>query len=113
MADLDQALDAEPTLEQLLAFVTLRKAQAIQIQDELAAALDQLNGLVESGELDPQFAFNDWSFNWSPGRTTWDYPGEVKEIEAILKTTKKAAEADGSATAKTGAPFWTIRAPKP
>jgi hypothetical protein len=112
MADPAQALDAELTLEQLLDFVTVRKAQATRIQDELTAALEQLNGLVESGELDPQFAFNDWSFNWSAGRTTWDYPGEVKEIEAILKTSKKAAEADGTATAKTGAPFWTIRAPK-
>jgi hypothetical protein len=108
MADLSEA-----TLEQLLDFVTVRKAQAIQIQGELTAALDRLNGLVESGDLDPQFSFNDWNFNWSPGRTTWDYPGEVKEIEAILKTSKKAAEADGSATAKTGAPVWTIRAPKP
>jgi len=113
MADPAQTLDAEPTLEQLLAFVTLRKAQIALAQDELTTALNQLNDLVESGELDPQFAFNDWSFNWSPGRTTWDYPGEVKEIEAILKTSKKAAEADGSAVAKTGAPFWTIRAPKP
>jgi hypothetical protein len=112
MADPAQAHDSEPTLEQLLAFVTLRKAQAARIQEELTKALDQLNGLVESGELDPQFAFNDWSFNWSAGRTTWDYPGEVKEIEAILKTSKKAAEANGSATARTGAPYWTIRAPK-
>lgn len=112
MADLAQAHDAEPSLEQLLAFVTLRKAQIALAQDELTKALDQLNGLVESGELDPQFAFNDWSFNWSPGRTTWDYPGKVKEIEAILKTSKKAAEADGTATAKTGAPYWTICAPK-
>ena len=113
MAEPAQAHDAEPTLEQLLAFITLRKAQAAQIQDELTGALDQLNGLVEAGEIDATFSFDDWSFNWSAGRTSWDYPGEVKEIEAILKTSKKAAEANGTATAKTGAPFWTIRSPKP
>jgi hypothetical protein len=108
MANPAQALD----LDQLLAFVVLRKAQAAKIAEELTEALDKLTGLVDEAELDPAFKFNDWSFNCT-SRTTYAYPAEVLEIEGILKTAKKRSEADGSATAKTGAPFWTIRAPKP
>jgi hypothetical protein len=33
-------------------------------------------------------------------------------LEAQTKAAKKAAEADGSATAKVGEPFWTIKPPK-
>ena len=113
MVDLAQAPDSEPTLDQLLELITARKASIAIAQDELTAALDRLNGLVEAGEIDATFSFNDWSFNWSPGRTTWDYPAQVKTIEATLKTSKKAAEADGSAIAKNGSPFWTVRSPKP
>jgi hypothetical protein len=112
MADPAQAHDAEPTLEQLLAFVTLRKAQAAQIQEELTEALDKLTVMVDEAELDCSFSYNDWKFSCT-SRTSYTYPPEVLEIEAILKTSKKAAEADGSAVAKVGAPFWTIRAPKP
>lgn len=108
MADPAQA----PNLDQLLAFVTLRKAQAAKIAKELTEALDKLTALVDEAELDPAFKFNDWSFNCQ-SRTSYTYPAEVLEIEGILKSAKKTAEADGSATAKTGAPFWTIRAPKP
>ena len=108
MADPAQALD----LDQLLAFVILRKAEAAKIQEELTEALDKLTGLVDEAELDPAFKFNDWSFNCT-SRTSYAYPPEVAEIEVILKIAKKTAEADGSAIAKTGAPFWTIRAPKP
>ena len=108
MADLAQA----PDLDQLLAFVCLRKAQAAKIQEELTEALDKLTVLVDEAELDPAFKFNDWSFNCT-SRTSYSYPPEVLEIEGILKNAKKAAEADGTAVAKLGAPFWTIRSPKP
>jgi len=107
MADPAQAVD----LDQLLAFVVLRKAQAAKIAEELTEALDQLTHLVDEAELDPAFKFNDWSFNCT-SRTSYAYPAEVLEIEGKLKSAKKTAEADGSATAKIGAPFWTIRAPK-
>ena len=107
MADPAQALD----LDQLLAFVVLRKAQAAKIQEELTEALDKLTALVDEAELDPSFAFDDHKFSMTC-RTSYTYPAEVTEIEGILKAAKKTAEADGSAIAKTGAPFWTIRAPK-
>ena len=108
MADPAQAVD----LDQLLAFITLRKAQAAKIAEELTEALDKLTALVDEAELDPAFKFEDWSFNCT-SRTTYAYPPEVAEIEGILKAAKKRSEADGSAIAKLGAPFWTIRAPKP
>jgi hypothetical protein len=37
----------------------------------------------------------------------------VQELEAQTKAAKKASEANGTATAKAGAPFWTIKPPKP
>jgi hypothetical protein len=108
VADLSQPSE----LDQLLAFVTLRKAQATKIQEELTEALDKLTALVDEAELDCQFKFNDWSFSCT-SRTSYTYPPEVLEIESIFKSAKKTAEADGSAIAKVGAPFWTIRSPKP
>ena len=104
-----QALDSDQLLQQVVAL----KAQIKAAEAELAPLLDQLSTLTEEGDLDATFAFDDWSFNWSPGRTTYEYPPEIKEIEAILKQSKKTAENNGSAIKKLGAPFWTIRAPKP
>lgn len=109
MADPAQTLNPE----QLLAFITLRKAQAARIQEELTEALDQLSELLTTGEIDATFSFDDHAFNWSEGRRSFTYPPEVTEIEGILKAAKKRSEEDGSATAKVGTPFWTIRAPKP
>ena len=109
MADPAQA----PDPDQLLAFITLRKAQAARIQEELTEALEQLSELLTTGEIDATFSFDDHAFNWSEGRRTFTYPSEVAEIEGILKAAKKRAEEDGSATPKLGTPFWTIRAPKP
>ena len=107
MADVSQA----PDLDQLLSFITLRKAQATRIQEELTEALDKLTAMVDEAELDPSFSFDDHKFSMTC-RTSYSYPSEVLEIEAILKSAKKTAEADGSAIAKLGAPFWTIRSPK-
>jgi hypothetical protein len=111
MADRAQAVDPDLTLEQLLAFIPLRKAQASRIQEELTECLDRLTALVDQCELDQSFSFEDWSFSCT-SRTSYNYPSEVKEIEGILKAAKKTAEGNGSATAKTGVPFWTIRSPK-
>ena len=112
MADRAPAVDPELSLEQLLAFITLRKAQAAKIAEELTECLDRLTALVDQCELDQSFSFEDWSFSCS-SRTSYDYPAEVKEIEGKLKAAKKTAEGNGSATPKVGAPFWTIRSPKP
>ena len=107
--DLD-AMDADQVLDRL---VEVRQALArLKSTDE--ALLDRLDQLAEAGEVDRGgFSHNDWAVSWSAGRKSYDYPAGVKALEAQTKAAKKASEADGSATATTGAPFWTIRAPKP
>jgi hypothetical protein len=115
MAELTQALDLDQlsTDEVLDRLVAVRQAMAaLKAQDE--ALLDRLSELVEAGELDPGgFTHQDFSFSWSAGRRSWAYPAAVQELEAQTKAAKKASEADGTATATTGAPFWTIRPPQP
>jgi hypothetical protein len=115
MPDPAQTLDFEQlsTDELLDHLVAVRQAMAaLKAQDE--ALLDRLSELVEQGELDPGgFTHQDFSFSWSAGRKSWSYPAEVQELETQTKAAKKASEADGTATASTGAPFWTIRPPQP
>jgi hypothetical protein len=108
MADTTQA----PDVEELLAEIVQLKTIAAETQDQLTKHLDRLTALVDEAEIDQSFKFNDWSFSCT-SRTTYDYPGEVQEIEQIFKTAKKTAEANGTATAKVGAPSWTIKPPKP
>lgn len=108
MVDSTQTLDSEQLLESIVAL----KAQAKAIDEQLTAALAQLTHLVDECEIDQAFKFNDWAFSCT-SRTSYEYPQAVKEIEGILKTARKASEADGTATAKVGTPFWTIRSPKP
>ena len=109
MVDLSQTSNPE----QLLAYVIALKGQLKPLESDLSDSLDQLNVLIENGEVDASFEFEDWSFNWSPGRTTFVYPAEILEIEAEVKTAKKKAVADGKATTKIGAPYWTIKSPRP
>jgi hypothetical protein len=115
MPDAAQTLDFEQlsTDELLDHLVAVRQAMAaLKAQDE--ALLDRLSELVDAGELDPGgFTHQDHAFSWSAGRKSWAYPVEVQELEAQTKAAKKASEANGSATAKVGAPFWTIKPPKP
>ena len=103
-------MDADQVLDRL---VEVRQALAkLKAADE--ALLDRLSVLAEAGEIDQGgFSHNDWAFSWSAGRRSWSYPPGVQALEAQTKAAKKASEADGSATAKVGAPFWTIRSPKP
>jgi len=115
MPDSAQTLDFEQlSIDELLDhLVAVRQAMAaLKAEDE--ALLDRLSDLVEQGKLDPGgFTHNDHAFSWSAGRKSWSYPAAVGELEAQTKAAKKASEADGSATATTGAPFWTIRPPQP
>jgi len=115
MPDPTQTLDFEQlsTDELLDHLVAVRQAMAaLKAEDE--ALLDRLSELVEAGELDPGgFTHNDHAFSWSAGRKSWSYPAAVQELEAQAKAAKKASEADGTATAKLGAPFWSIKPPKP
>jgi hypothetical protein len=115
MAEQTQTLDLDQlsTDEVLDRLVLVRSAMArLKASDE--ALLDRLTQLVDAGELDPGgFTHNDHSFTWSPGRKSWTYPAGVQGLEAQAKAARKASEADGSAVATTGNPFWTIKPPKP
>lgn len=115
MVDLTQTLDLEGlSADQTLdALIEVRRAiDWLKARD--ASLLDRLDHLAENGEVDQGgFSHNDWTFSWSAGRRSWSYPAAVQGLEAQLKTAKKAAEADGSATATTGASFWTIKSPRP
>jgi hypothetical protein len=104
------AMDADQLLDCLIEVRTglARLKEADQI------LLDRLSVLAEAGEIDQGgFSHNDWAFSWSAGRKSWAYPAAVQELESKTKAAKKAAEADGSAVATTGSPFWTIREPRP
>lgn len=111
MPDLDAiaALDADQALDLLIQ--TRQQLAALKATD--AALLDRLDQLAEEGEIDRGgFTHRDWAISWSAGRRSWSYPEPVQALEAGLKAAKKAAEANGSATATQGAPYWTIREPK-
>ena len=115
MVDLTQTLDLENlSADQALdALIDVRQAiEWLKARD--ASLLDRLDELAAAGEIDHGgFSYNDWTFAWSAGRRTWAYPPAVAAIEQQLKAAKKSAESDGSATATTGASFWTIKPPKP
>jgi len=104
------AMDADQLLDHL---ISVRQALAkLKATDE--ALLDRLDQLAQAGEVDQGgFTHQDWAFSWSAGRKSWSYPEPVLALEQQLKTARKASEADGSATATTGAPYWTIREPRP
>jgi hypothetical protein len=114
MADLTQTLDLDQltTDEVLDQLVQVRQALAkLKASDE--ALLDRLDQLAEAGEVDQGgFSHQDYAFTWSAGRRSWTYPAGVLGLEAQAKAAKKASEADGSAVATTGSPFWTIKPPK-
>ena len=101
-ADLDVLLDA----------VTAIKAQQKELEQQLESLLESLNTAMATGQLDPAFSHNDWAFCHSPGRLSYEFPPEVRQIEQQLKVAKDSAIQQGSATEKRGKPFWTVRAPK-
>jgi len=117
MVDLVQTVDVDldaMNADQVLDRITEVRTAMARLKASDEALLDRLTQLVDAGELDPGgFSHNDWAFSWSAGRKSWTYPAGVMGLEAQVKAAKKAAEADGSATAKVGEPFWTIKSPKP
>ena len=113
MADPTQAPEPGPlSVDEILDQITATKLLAKGVEAHLATLQDRLTERLEAGEIDHAFSHNDWSFSYSLGKRTWSYPPAVKAAETSLKAAKKAAEADGTATATTGAPFWTVRPPK-
>lgn len=117
MADLARASEADLSalnVDDLLDYLIELRTGLARLKALDERVLDRLSELVDAGELDPGgFSHADWSFTWSAGRRSWAYPADVMGLEAQAKAAKKASEADGSATATNGAPFWTIKPPKP
>ena len=112
MADLTPQALAALNTDQLLDLAVATKAQAKRLAGDLTLIQDELTGRMEAGELDPSFDHDDWGFSWSEGKRSWQYPSAVTAIETKLKTARQVAQANGTATAATGAPFWTIREPR-
>jgi len=108
-ADLS-GMSADQALDHLIQLRTIKH----DLEAADAKALDRLDELADAGEIDRGgFSHDDWAVSWSAGRRSWAYPEAVRTLEAQTKAAKKAAEADGTANAITGAPFWTIKSPRP
>lgn len=103
------AIDIDATLDSVISL----KRQIASLQGMLDTALDALSQAMADGELEPQFKHDDASFTWSPGRTSYDYPQPVVELSQRLKQAQADAVANGSAAIKRGAPYWTVKLPKP
>jgi hypothetical protein len=99
-------------MDELLDRIVAVKARIKDLEGKYQELLDALTAAYERGEIDPSFTHDDWSISYNEGRRTWGYPPAVKALETHLKAARKLAEADGSAEARTGAPFWTVRPPQ-
>lgn len=103
------AIDIDATLDSVISL----KRQIASLQGMLDTALDALSQAMADGELEPQFKHDDASFTWSPGRTSYDYPQPVVELSQRLKQAQADAVANGSAAIRRGAPYWTVKLPRP
>ena len=110
-AALTAPLAGEDAIERLLDQITALKAEHKRLEQQLEPLLESLSAAMASGQLDPAFSHNDWSFSHSAGRLSYAYPAAVEQIERQLKAAKEAAIQQGNATEKRGKPFWTIRPP--
>lgn len=97
--------------DDLLLQIITNQQQAKHIKELGESLRDELCRRYDNGDIDNSFTFADWNFSYSEGRRTYDYPESVKNQEANLKAARRAAEADGTATPKIGAPFWTVKPP--
>ena len=111
MAEQNQILDYKNlNVDQLLDHLIYVRLALARLKATDEALLDRLNQLAEAGEVDQGgFTHQDHSFSWSAGRKSWSYPATIQELEALIRSAKKASEADGTAKATTGTPFWTIK----
>ena len=100
---------AGAALDAVLNRITVLKLQQKTIEAELSPLLEQLSGALEAGELDASFSHNGCSFCWSAGRTSYAYPEPLQQQEQALKEAQRLAVATGTATAKQGKAFWTIK----
>ena len=101
---------AGAALDALLDRITVLKLQQKSIEAELSPLLEQLSGALETGDLDANFSHKDCGFSWTAGRTSYVYPEHLVQQEQALKQAQRLAIAGGTATAKHGKAFWTIKA---
>ena len=93
--------------------IDVRRAIAkLQAQD--AALLARLDELAADGQIDHGgFQHAGWSFGWSDGKTSYEYPEPITQLEEELKAAKEAAKANGTAVKTKGKKaFWTLTPPK-
>ena len=110
-AALTAPLAGEDAIERLLDQITALKAEHKRLEHQLEPLLESLSAAMVSGQLDPAFSHNDWSFSHSAGRLSYAYPAAVEQLERQLKAAKEAAIQQGNVSEKRGKPFWTIRPP--
>lgn len=101
----------EQTVSQLLAQLAHITAQMDDLKQASDAIKATLHVLHDLGTIDSQLEQNGWTYQWSAGRQTYDYPPDVVDLEANLQAAKEAAVATGRATPKPLSPFWTVRKP--
>jgi hypothetical protein len=100
---------ASLTTDELLSRSVTVKRQTKHLEELYKLLCDEMTLRVEVGTLDPGgFSHNDVTFAYSEGKRTWDYPKTIKSMEKDVRNAKLRAQADGSAIATYGAPFWTL-----
>lgn len=106
---------SRPSLEALLDELTTITARAKEIEARRQELLDALDQLVEEGEIDERFTWNDYTISRAV-RTTWqyrpDFEAQRKTLKDELKQLEEMEQALGYAQAVTKT-FWTVRQPKP
>lgn len=100
---------SSPTLDEVLERITTAKSALKGWQAELDQALDELDYLVESGEVNPDepLTWNDFKLTRA-SRKSYIYPEYIQEQQAALKQDQELAAALGEAETKLTT-YWTIR----
>ncbi len=101
----------EKTVTKLLAQLAHITAQMDDLKQQSDAIKANLHVLHDLGTIDSQLEHNGWTYQWSAGRQTYDYPTDIVELEANLQAAKETAVATGRAVPKPLSPFWTVRKP--
>ena len=89
------------------------RQRKIAAQNDEEALLDQLDQLVEAGQLDltDPLTWNDWTIS-QRSKKTYRYPAHITEQREALKAAEKLAVALGEAEVVITS-FWEVRQPKP
>ena len=122
MADQTFLIDITDTLD----LRNLSADQTVRALIEVRRAIDwlktrdisllaRLDELVAAGEIDQGgFTHAGWSFSHSDGKTSYEYPEPITNLEEELKAAKEAAKINGTAVKTKGEKaFWTVKSPTP